>query len=87
MRPRNPRRGARAYLDIEAVVAAARATGCDAMHPGYGFLSENAALACRCAEEEITFIGPTPEALELFRRQGEGQGAGERLRRTDHRRH
>lgn len=61
-----PGRGARAYLDIEAVIAAARATGCDALHPGYGFLSENAALARRCAEEGITFIGPTPEALELF---------------------
>mgnify|MGYP001191754550 CR=1 FL=1 len=61
-----PGRGARAYLDIEAVIAAARATGCDALHPGYGFLSENTALARRCAEEGITFIGPTPEALELF---------------------
>src|SRR6478736_8677878 len=61
-----PGRGARAYLDIEAVVAAARATGCDALHPGYGFLSENTVLARRCAEEGITFVGPSPEALELF---------------------
>ncbi|HKS18128.1 MAG TPA: carboxyl transferase domain-containing protein [Bradyrhizobium sp.] len=61
-----PGRGARAYLEIEAVVAAAKATGCDALHPGYGFLSENAALARRCAEEGIVFIGPSPEALELF---------------------
>src|SRR5437588_10748045 len=61
-----PGRGARAYLDIEAVIAAAKATGCDALHPGYGFLSENSALARRCAEEGITFIGPSPEALELF---------------------
>src|SRR3982751_4996227 len=61
-----PGRGARAYLDIEAVVAAARASGCDALHPGYGFLSENPALARRCAGEGITFIGPSPEALELF---------------------
>ncbi len=61
-----PGRGARAYLDIEAVVAAAKAAGCDALHPGYGFLSENAGLARRCKEEGITFIGPSPEALELF---------------------
>ncbi|WP_342710310.1 carboxyl transferase domain-containing protein [Bradyrhizobium sp. B124] len=61
-----PGRGARAYLDIEAVIAAARATGCDALHPGYGFLSENTQLARRCAEEKITFVGPSPEALDLF---------------------
>ena len=61
-----PGRGARAYLDIEAVVAAAKATRCDALHPGYGFLSENTVLARRCAEEGITFVGPSPEALELF---------------------
>ncbi len=61
-----PGRGARAYLDIEAVVAAAKATGCDALHPGYGFLSENAQLARRCAEQGITFVGPSPEALDLF---------------------
>jgi acetyl/propionyl-CoA carboxylase alpha subunit/acetyl-CoA carboxylase carboxyltransferase component len=61
-----PGRGARAYLDIEAVVAVAKTTGCEALHPGYGFLSENAGLARRCAEEGIAFIGPSPEALELF---------------------
>ena len=61
-----PGRGARAYLDIEAVIAAAKATGCDALHPGYGFLSENTALARRCADEGITFVGPSPAALDLF---------------------
>src|SRR3981081_3835121 len=61
-----PGRGARAYLDIEAVIAAAKATGGDALHPGYGFLSENALLARRCAEQGIVFVGPSPEALDLF---------------------
>jgi acetyl/propionyl-CoA carboxylase alpha subunit/acetyl-CoA carboxylase carboxyltransferase component len=61
-----PGRGARAYLDIEAVIAAANATGCDAIHPGYGFLSENAEFARRCIEESIVFVGPSPEALDLF---------------------
>jgi acetyl/propionyl-CoA carboxylase alpha subunit/acetyl-CoA carboxylase beta subunit len=61
-----PGRGARAYLDIEAVIAAAKAVGCDALHPGYGFLSENALLARRCAEQGIVFVGPSPEALDLF---------------------
>jgi acetyl/propionyl-CoA carboxylase alpha subunit/acetyl-CoA carboxylase carboxyltransferase component len=61
-----PGRGARAYLDIEAVIAAAKVMGCDALHPGYGFLSENSLLARRCAEEGIVFVGPSPEALDLF---------------------
>src|SRR3979409_948485 len=61
-----PGRGARAYLDIEAVIAAVKTTGCDALHPGYGFLSENVGLARRAAEEGITFVGPQPAALELF---------------------
>src|SRR5208282_551957 len=59
-------KGAAAYLDIEQIIAAAKQAGCDAIHPGYGFLSENAAFARRCAEEGITFIGPRPEILELF---------------------
>lgn len=59
-------RGASAYLDIAAVMGAAKSTRCDAIHPGYGFLSENAALARACADAQITFVGPTPEQLELF---------------------
>ena len=58
--------GARAYLDVEAVVAAAAASGCDALHPGYGFLAESAELSRRCEEAGITFVGPTPGSLELF---------------------
>jgi acetyl-CoA carboxylase biotin carboxylase subunit len=54
------------YLDIEKIINAAKDTGCDAIHPGYGFLAENPALAERCAEEKITFIGPTPEAIRLL---------------------
>ncbi|MDA8247903.1 MAG: carbamoyl-phosphate synthase large subunit [Rhodospirillales bacterium] len=61
-----PGRGAHAYLDIDAVVAAAKDAGCDMLHPGYGFLSENAALARRCAADGIVFIGPSPEALDLL---------------------
>ena len=58
--------GARAYLDVEAVIGAANAAGCDALHPGYGFLAESAELARRCDEEGITFVGPTVGSLELF---------------------
>ena len=54
------------YLDIEAMMAIAIETECDTLHPGYGFLSENADLARRCAAEGITFIGPSPDALVLF---------------------
>ena len=58
--------GAAAYLDIEGIIAAAKSTGCDAIHPGYGFLSENVGLATRAAQEGITFVGPSPDALKLF---------------------
>ncbi|XOV87824.1 MAG: carboxyl transferase domain-containing protein [Pseudomonadota bacterium] len=58
--------GAAAYLNIDAVIEAARTHNCDAIHPGYGFLSENAEFASRCADAGITFVGPRPETLALF---------------------
>ncbi len=58
--------GAAAYLDIEQLLAIAHATNCTAVHPGYGFLSENAQFARRCAQAGLTFIGPQPETLEIF---------------------
>ena len=58
--------GAAAYLDAEQIVTVAQQSGCDAIHPGYGFLSENADFARRCAAAGITFVGPRPELLELF---------------------
>jgi len=61
-----PGAGAKAYLDIAAIVAAAKAERCDALHPGYGFLSENPALARACAAAGIVFVGPSAEHLEVF---------------------
>ncbi len=54
------------YLDVKTVVHAALATGCTALHPGYGFLSERAELARLCAEHGIVFVGPTPEQLDAL---------------------
>jgi pyruvate carboxylase len=52
------------YLDIEAIIGVARSCGADAIHPGYGFLSENFTFARRCREEGIIFIGPDPEVMQ-----------------------
>ena len=54
------------YLDVKGIVEVAKKCGADAIHPGYGFLSENAHLARACATSGIKFVGPTPEMLETF---------------------
>ena len=54
------------YLNIDRIIEAARQSGADAIHPGYGFLSENAAFSGRCADEGIRFIGPSPHAISTM---------------------
>ena len=68
-------RGVPAYLDIEGVVGRAVEANCDAVHPGYGFLAENADFATACADAGITFVGPRPEVLELFGDKGRARAA------------
>jgi len=58
--------GPAAYLDAAQIIAIARDEGCDAIHPGYGFISENAGFAGACAAAGIAFVGPSPDALDLF---------------------
>jgi acetyl-CoA/propionyl-CoA carboxylase biotin carboxyl carrier protein len=70
-----PAPATQSYLDIPAVIRAAQASGADAIHPGYGFLSENAAFARACANAGIVFIGPGVDALEVM---------GDKIRSKNH---
>ncbi len=70
--------GPAAYLDGAQILAAAQAHGCDAVHPGYGFLSENAACARACTQAGVAFVGPSPETLELFGDKGAARSLAER---------
>ncbi len=70
-----PAAAARSYNNIPAIISAALVTGCDALHPGYGFLAENAFLAEICSQVGVTFIGPRPEVIERMGDKSEARRA------------
>ena len=74
-----PGPGPAAYLDVDAVVAAAVSAGCDTLHPGYGFASERPRLATRCTEAGVRFVGPAPGALALFGDKGAARARAREL--------
>ena len=78
-----PPRSADSYLNVPAIISAAEITGADAIHPGYGFLSESAYLAEVCEACHIRFIGPDPERHQAAGRQGARQEGDEEGRRAD----
>jgi len=71
--------GPKAYLDIQQLVAAARTAGCTAVHPGYGFLSENPQFARACRQAGLIFVGPRTELLEQFGNKTQARSLAQRL--------
>src|SRR6202521_3884935 len=61
-----PAKSSESYLNVSSIIAAAEITGADAIHPGYGFLAENANFAEVCETSKLTFIGPRPEVIRLM---------------------
>src|SRR5208282_126470 len=64
--PIGPAPSRESYLRIDKIIDVARRSGCDAVHPGYGFLAENPALPRACTDAGLTFIGPSAEAMEAL---------------------
>ena len=74
-----PASATKSYLHIPAIISAAEITGADAVHPGYGFLSENAEFARLCGKCNVAFIGPTPEAMRAWGDKVTARGNAERF--------
>ena len=70
-----PSSAAESYLNIDRILAAAAATGADAIHPGYGFLSESAAFAAACMQAGLVFVGPSAEAVRVMGDKAEAKRA------------
>jgi acetyl/propionyl-CoA carboxylase alpha subunit len=81
-----PGAGPSAYLDHAAILAAAKNSGAELVHPGYGFLSEQPEFARACASAGFTFVGPDAAALDLFGNKASGGDGGRRPGATCHRR-